>query len=196
MRWSDARDRWSDARLRLRAARVRWTGALVHSSDARLLRHCKTGVDTSYFAHEFYHSYRRRFAVVYREHTPQDAGLEELLAYPVEEGVADQLDKRSFVDLSDADFAAYMRRPGAVSYDFGLTGCSAFAPSSASVVFLAQVRATERAPGTVGTARRPRASTACQPSEPCDRRRVVTGHSRARYLRRRPCRSTRCAPPR
>jgi hypothetical protein len=83
---------------------------------ADLLRLLRTGVDTSYFAHEFFHSYRRRFGVAYRAHAPQDAGLEELLAYPVEEGVADQLDKRVFVDLSDAEFASYMKRPGALVY--------------------------------------------------------------------------------
>jgi hypothetical protein len=83
---------------------------------ADLLRLTRAGVDTAYFAHEFYHFYRRRFAAAELPIAPRDSGLVELLAYPVEEGLADQLDKRRFVDLNDAEFAAYMARPGALSY--------------------------------------------------------------------------------
>ncbi len=83
---------------------------------ADLLRLARTGVDTGYFAHEFFHYYRRRFAKAYPDPASRDAGVAELLAYPAEEGVADQLDKRRYVDATDAEFAAMMARPGAASY--------------------------------------------------------------------------------
>jgi len=81
-----------------------------------LLRLSRAGMDTGYFAHEFYHAYRRRFAVAYRAPAAADAGLEELLAYPVEEGTADQLDKRAYAEMNDPEFASVMRRPGAPTY--------------------------------------------------------------------------------
>lgn len=81
-----------------------------------LLRLARAGADTGYLAHEFYHSYRRRFAAAYRAHSPADAGVEELLAYPVEEGTADQLDKVAYAQLRDSAFAIYMKRPGAPAY--------------------------------------------------------------------------------
>jgi len=125
---------------------------------ADLLRLTRTGVDTAYFAHEFYHSYRRRFAVTYREHAPQDAGLEELLAYPVEEGAADQLDKRAFVDLSDTDFASYMRRPGALTYAPEYRANYARAAEWMSLVSRILERATARPDSASAIARRMRDS--------------------------------------
>ena len=82
---------------------------------ADLLRLARTGLDTGFFAHELFHFYRRRFAV---SPTPRasDAGIVELLAYPAEEGVADQLDKRRYVETTDDGFAELMRRPGASRY--------------------------------------------------------------------------------
>lgn len=80
------------------------------------LRLARAGADTGYFAHEFYHAYRRRITVAYREHAPADAGVEELLAYPAEEGMADQLDKREYAELDDEAFAQWMSRPGAPAY--------------------------------------------------------------------------------
>ncbi|HVT40783.1 MAG TPA: DUF5700 domain-containing putative Zn-dependent protease [Gemmatimonadaceae bacterium] len=81
-----------------------------------LLRVTRTGVDTGFFAHEFFHFYRRHFARTVRTAAPQDAGIEELLAYPAEEGVADQLDKRRYVEATDEQFAAIQRAPGASGY--------------------------------------------------------------------------------
>jgi hypothetical protein len=86
---------------------------------ADLLRLTRTGIDTGYFAHEFFHSYRRRFAKAYPAPAPADVGVVELLAYPVEEGVADQLDKQRYVEMSDAAFAAATARPGAPQYLVG-----------------------------------------------------------------------------
>lgn len=83
---------------------------------ADLLRLARAGPDTGYFAHEFYHSYRRRFTVSYRAPESADVGIQELLAYPVEEGMADQLDKVGYAELNDSAFASYMKRPGAPAY--------------------------------------------------------------------------------
>jgi hypothetical protein len=80
------------------------------------LRLTRTGVDTAYFAHEFFHFYRRRFAVEATGFAPRDSGIYELLGYPAEEGVADQLDKGRYGELDDADFAAMMARPGSPAY--------------------------------------------------------------------------------
>jgi hypothetical protein len=83
---------------------------------ADLLRLTRTGVDTSYFAHEFFHYYRRQFARARPTPAARDAGIDELLAYPAEEGVADQLDKRAFAEMPDDQFAREMARPGAPAY--------------------------------------------------------------------------------
>jgi hypothetical protein len=83
---------------------------------ADLLRLTRTGIDTGYFAHEFFHFYRRRFARVRPAPTQSDAGIDELFAYPAEEGMADQLDKRLFAEMSDAEFAREMAKPGASAY--------------------------------------------------------------------------------
>jgi len=81
-----------------------------------LLSLARTGLDTGFFAHEFFHFYRRRFAQPLRAATPRNAGIEELLAYPAEEGVADQLDKRRYVETTDDQFAELQRAPGASDY--------------------------------------------------------------------------------
>lgn len=83
---------------------------------ADLLRLTRTGIDTGYFAHEFFHYYRRRFARVRPAPAAAEIGMDELLSYPVEEGVADQLDKNAFAEMSDAEFAREMARPGASAY--------------------------------------------------------------------------------
>jgi Putative zinc dependent peptidase (DUF5700) len=83
---------------------------------ADLLLLTRVGVDTGYFAHEFFHFYRRHIAIPTRGATPSDVGVEELLAYPAEEGIADQLDKRRYVEGSDSAFAVLMARPGARGY--------------------------------------------------------------------------------
>jgi hypothetical protein len=79
----------------------------------------RTGIDTGYFAHEFYHFYRRRFSRARAELPPADAGIAELLDYPVEEGLGDQLDKRRYVDPDDATFEAMASRPGFPAYARG-----------------------------------------------------------------------------
>jgi hypothetical protein len=84
-----------------------------------LLRLTRTGIDTGYFAHEFYHFYRRRFTRARAEPPPNDAGIAELLEYPVEEGLADQLDKRRYVDPPTAAFEAMAARPGFPAYARG-----------------------------------------------------------------------------
>jgi hypothetical protein len=86
---------------------------------ADLLRLTRTGIDTGYFAHEFYHFYRRRFARERPAPAPLDAGIAELLGYPAEEGFADQLDKRRYVDPDDATFDMMASRPGFPAYARG-----------------------------------------------------------------------------
>ena len=81
-----------------------------------LLALTRHGLDTGYFAHEFYHFYKRQFGKPLRAVAAADAGILELLGYPAEEGVADQLDKRAWVDLADEQFAAMQRLPNARPY--------------------------------------------------------------------------------
>ena len=81
-----------------------------------LLALTRHGIDTGYFAHEFYHFYKRQFGKVLRAPLATDAGIMELLGYPAEEGVADQLDKRAWVDASDEQFVALQRLPNARQY--------------------------------------------------------------------------------
>ena len=62
-----------------------------------LLRLMRTGIDTGFFAHELFHYYRRKIPGSDAALDPRDEGIDELLAYPAEEGIADQLDKRRWI---------------------------------------------------------------------------------------------------